>query len=105
PGMVTPLDRKGIAYSRDVGTAAAYSTEVDGHRLNFRRKSGKITDKETGSTWNVFGMSTEGPLIGKRLNRMDCGVYFAFAWLVFRPETEIVVEPEAASEQDGLAPP
>jgi hypothetical protein len=104
PGMVTPLDRNEIAHSRDVGTAAAYSAEVDGQRLSFRHKNGKITDKQTGSAWNVFGMSTEGPLAGKRLAPMDCGVYFAFAWLVFRPETEMFVEPEAISEQDSLTP-
>ena len=89
-GTVTPLDRREIRESRDIGSVGAFSPELDGRRLGFRRKDGRIIDKETASTWNVLGVATEGPLAGKRLKPVDHGVYFAFAWLVFRPDTEIV---------------
>jgi hypothetical protein len=31
-----------------------------------------------------------GPLKGKRLLPVESGVHFAFAWLAFNPESEIV---------------
>jgi hypothetical protein len=38
----------------------------------------------------VLGIATEGRLAGKRLTPVEHGVYFAFAWLVFHPETYVV---------------
>jgi hypothetical protein len=88
-GTVTPLDDKRIAGSRDVGAAAVFLPELEGRPLSFRRRDGKIVDKQTGSTWNLFGIATDGPLAGSRLTPVEHGVYFAFAWLVFNPETQI----------------
>ncbi len=89
-GTVTPLDHNRIASSRDVGAAGVFAPELEGKHLSFRRKEGKIVDQQTGSTWNLLGIATEGPLAGKRLAPVEHGVYFAFAWLVFNPETQIV---------------
>ncbi|MGH8691617.1 MAG: DUF3179 domain-containing (seleno)protein [Burkholderiales bacterium] len=47
-------------------------------------------DVQTGSEWNVLGEAAAGPLKGKRLPAMDSGVHFAFAWLAFNPQSEIV---------------
>jgi len=33
-----------------------------------------------------------GPLKGRRLAAVDSGVHFAFAWLAFNPDSEIVRE-------------
>jgi hypothetical protein len=103
-GTVTALDHGRIASSRDVGAVGVFSPEIEGKRLSFRRKDGKIQDKQTGSTWNLLGMATEGPMAGKRLTAVEHGVYFAFAWLIFNPKTEIVGEPGLALEEDRRSP-
>jgi hypothetical protein len=97
-GTVTALDHKEIARSRDVGSAGVFLAILAGRRLSFRRKDGKVIDKETGSVWNVLGLATDGPLAGKRLTPVEHGTHFAFAWLVFRPDTQIAGEP--ATELD-----
>jgi hypothetical protein len=99
---VTALDHKEIAKSRNIGSAGVFITNLDGRRLSFRRKGGQIIDKETGSVWNILGVATDGPLAGKRLTPLEHGTYFAFAWLVFRPDTQIVGEsPPGSDDQFG----
>ncbi len=88
-GTLTPLDEPRIADSRDVGSVAVFWPEIDGDTLSFTARSGAAVDKQTQSTWNLFGVATEGPLAGKRLKPVPHGVYFAFAWLVFNPSSEI----------------
>ena len=61
--------------------------------LKFRFKGGKILDKETGSSWNVLGMATEGALAGKRLKPIQHGVFYAFAWMAFAPKTDLIGAP------------
>ena len=51
-------------------------------------------DRETGSTWNLFGAATDGPLAGSALESIDSGVHFAFAWLAFNPDSEIWHPPD-----------
>ncbi len=98
-GTVTALDRSRIADSRDVGSVGVFVPEVEGRRLTFQRKGGRIRDRETGSEWNVLGFATKGPLEGKRLKPVRHGVYFAFAWLIFNPETELITKPGQARER------
>lgn len=90
PEMLTPLDAARISESRAVGTAAAYLTEVDGKRLRFRRRGGKIVDRETGSTWNVLGVAEDGPLKGIRLTPAPQAIHFEFAFRTFFPRSELV---------------
>jgi hypothetical protein len=89
-GTVSALDESDIADSRDVGAVGVFSPELEGRHLSFWRKEGRILDKETSSKWNVLGIATEGPLAGKRLHPIRHQVSFAFAWLTFRPDTQIV---------------
>ena len=91
-GTVTALDQSQIASSRDVGSVGVFSAGLDGQRLRFEKKGERIVDSNTGSSWNVLGMAVDGPLKGRRLRPVAHGVYFAFAWLVFHPDTEIVTE-------------
>ena len=98
-GTVTPLDRSRIADSRDVGSVGVFVPEIDGRRLTFRRKKGRIIDRETGSEWNVLGFAVNGPLEGERLEPVPHGVYFAFAWLIFNPETELITTAAQARER------
>ena len=50
----------------------------------------RIEDRATRSRWSVAGVAEEGELRGTRLRPVEHGVYFAFAWLAFEPDTRIV---------------
>jgi hypothetical protein len=89
PGTVSALDRADIAASRDVGATGVFRSHVDGRRLTFDYQDGRFLDRETRSVWNILGHCLDGELRGRRLEAIGHGDYFAFAWLVFQPETEI----------------
>lgn len=84
------LDAERLAESRNVGAVGVFSPEIDGMSLRFKFHEGRFVDDQTGSTWNLLGGATAGPLAGKQLKPFPHAVAFAFAWLVFRPDTEIV---------------
>ena len=84
------LDRSSIAKSRLIPAAAAFSRQVGEKTLTFSLQDGVIVDQETGSRWNAFGLATEGVLKGSQLEQRDRGVHFAFAWLAFDPDADIV---------------
>ncbi len=68
----------------------AFSPELNGTRLTFVAKDGRIRDEETGSRWKVSGEAIDGPMLGERLTPIaDAYVAFWFAWAVFHPQTEI----------------
>lgn len=90
PSMVTPLGARTIAESSAVGTAGVFSRIVEGTRLEFVWEGGAIVDRGTASTWNLFGQATSGPMQGVSLRPIEHGVYYAFAWLAFRPGTELI---------------
>ena len=87
--MLSVLDKQKISESRHIPSAKAYIASVDGKSLDFEVSDGSVRDRQTGSRWNIFGEAIDGNLSGKRLKSIDSGVHFAFAWLAFRPETEI----------------
>jgi hypothetical protein len=58
--------------------------------LEFAQRDGAFIDQATGSRWNILGEAVAGPLKGQRLAALDGGVHFAFAWLAFNPDSEIV---------------
>ncbi|MBE7469968.1 MAG: DUF3179 domain-containing protein [Anaerolineales bacterium] len=89
PGQVSALDQGEIAESKEVGSAAMFSPEVDGQALTFSYKDGVITDNETGSEWDVFGRAIKGELAGKQLQPVLSHVQFWFAWAAFRPDTTV----------------
>ena len=93
-GTLSVLDQSRIADSRSVPSATAYARHVDGRTLHFEAIDGQIMDRETGSTWNLFGAATGGPLAGSDLETIDSGVHFAFAWLAFNPDSEIWHPPD-----------
>jgi hypothetical protein len=95
-GTRTALDAADIARSRDVGAVGVFSPESEGRILTFQREDGRIVDQQTGSAWNLLGIALSGPLAGRRLTPVEHVVSFAFAWLVFRPDTQLIdnlVEP------------
>lgn len=90
PTMVTPLDAQRIARSKAVGSVGVFTPYLDGELLEFEVADGKFSDKQTGSHWNLFGVSTSGPHEGRRLEPIKHGVFYAFAWLSFNPDTELL---------------
>ncbi len=90
PGTLSALDDFEIAASRDIGSAAAYLSEVDGRALTFTVVApGRFEDEQTGSTWDVTGLALEGPLAGSRLAPVNHGTPFWFAWAAFNPRGAI----------------
>ena len=101
PGTVSALDRGMIADSEDIGATAVFDRELDGRLLSFEPnpedESGQtFIDLETGSVWDIFGRAVSGELAGTELRPVVASEHFWFAWWAFHPETEIVVESEAA---------
>lgn len=92
--VLSALDRARIMDSRMVHSAAGFDRRVDGRELNFQLIGERITDRETGTTWNQLGRAVAGPLKGTQLRPVDGGVHFAFAWLAFRPQSEIYPPPD-----------
>lgn len=87
--VASALDQRDIAMSRKVPAAAAYRAEIDGKPLTFDIDGAVAVDRETNSSWNIFGVAEMGKLAGKKLQQLDGGVHFAFAWLAFDPEARI----------------
>ena len=92
-GAVSPLDAEFIIGGRNVGAAGAFSPFLDGRRLHFEARDGRIVDAETGSTWNVLGRALEGTLEGAQLTPILSGNHFWFAWSIFQPETRVIRGP------------
>jgi hypothetical protein len=89
-GVASALDATVIDVSRDIGTAALYSCQLDGQTLTFMAdENGVITDDQTGSTWNAFGTAIDGELKGKQLQQFLAHPHFWFSWAAFQPETII----------------
>ena len=90
PGTSSALDSPSIAAGRDIGAAIAYDAVVDGQRLTFEViEPGLYIDLETGATWDLTGLATEGPLARTRLAVAQHANHFWFAWAAFYPETTV----------------
>ncbi|MEX2197929.1 MAG: DUF3179 domain-containing (seleno)protein, partial [Burkholderiales bacterium] len=89
-GMASPLDAREIAEGRRIAAATAFERRLEGRVLEFEARDGRFIDRATGSEWNILGEAVAGPLQGRRLPAIDSGVHFAFAWLAFNPDSEIV---------------
>jgi hypothetical protein len=89
-GTASALDSSNVSEGRDVGATGVFETTLDGRALSFTRDGEGFTDAETGSTWNVLGEATAGPLTGSMLTARDHVDTFWFAWAAFAPDTELI---------------
>ena len=89
PGAASALDRSQIAEGRDVGQTAVYDRRLGDRTLSFEATRGGFRDRETGSIWDLAGRATAGRLKGQRLRAIPHGNHFWFAWVVFKPQTEV----------------
>ena len=75
--------------------AVSYLRQVNGIDLRFVRidlsEDFPVTlkDLETGSTWNILGVATDGPLVGTKLARTLSYNAYWFAWAAFYRGVEI----------------
>jgi hypothetical protein len=72
-----------------VGTAAAFSRELDGQILTYSFVDGRIFDDQTKSEWNVLGQAIAGDLKGRQIEPVVSINHFWFSWAAFKPETRI----------------
>ncbi len=92
PGTTDALDGPSIADSKQIGTAVAYSRTLDdGTELTFSAGAGEATfvDDQSGSTWNLFGLATDGDMAGTQLAQISHRNEFWFAWAAFFPEGDV----------------
>jgi hypothetical protein len=104
PGTRSALGDSSINDADDVGTTGIYSSVVEGRELTFVRdgdRSAPITDVETGSTWSISGVATDGELAGTQLERIVSADHLWFSWAAFSPDTRIW-EPPLADGSDEL---
>ena len=89
PGQRSALDDDAIGAGPDIGTVSAFDPQLDGRTLSFTPQGTGFRDGQTGSTWNVLGEATAGPLKGHRLRPVTHLDTFWFAWVAFQPGTRL----------------
>lgn len=93
PGLASALDSGSIAAGQDVGVNGVFERVLAGQVLTFMMDNGRITDVQTGSTWNIFGQAISGELVGQSLTPVVKVDHFWFSWAAFRPDTRIYQQP------------
>ncbi|MEW6131130.1 MAG: DUF3179 domain-containing protein [Acidobacteriota bacterium] len=91
-GALSALDETDMKKSKPAGSTGVFEPFINGRRLTFGYQDGEFVDAETGSRWNISGKAISGKMQGKSLKRIAHGDYFAFAWLAFKPKTEIFTQ-------------
>lgn len=89
-GTASALDADTVSGGRDVGATGVFSRVVDGEELGFEADGDRFVDDETGSSWNILGRATSGPLAGTQLEAVPHVDTFWFAWAAFRPDTAVI---------------
>lgn len=82
--------------ANDGQAALAFDARVGGQTLTFVADvAGRVfIDDQTGSTWTLNGVATDGPLVGEVMKtREDAATMFWFAWKFFQPNGEIFLAP------------
>lgn len=91
-GATSAMDAVRIAESKESGSTGVFNRRLENKELTFTIEEGNIVDEQTRSVWTITGKSVKGEYKGKQLKSVTHGDYFAFARLVFWPETEIYGE-------------
>lgn len=89
-GQSSALDASGTSDGRDVGSVFVFEQELDGESLTFSANGTDFVDDQTGSTWTITGLATDGPLQGSQLTGVHHLDTFWFAWSSYQPGTELV---------------
>ena len=81
-----------IVHQPSSDTTTAFEAHTGGRTLTFKPANddaSAVTDRETGSTWNAYGLALDGPLKGTQLKPVILVSQFWFAWSQFRPGTRV----------------
>jgi hypothetical protein len=80
-----------VVFDQENGGGIVFDRQVDGQTLSFEPAvEGQFVDSETGTLWDSFdGRALEGPLAGKKLDRIKSTVIFWFGWKDFYSDTLI----------------
>ncbi|MFQ5554269.1 MAG: DUF3179 domain-containing (seleno)protein [Acidimicrobiia bacterium] len=80
------LDSANITEGQAVGTGVAFDRRLGDEVLTLSANGDDtFTDAETGSTWDLLGRATAGPLAGEQLQTAVHRNDFWFAWAAFHP--------------------
>ena len=92
PDTADALDAGDISEARAIGTALAFSSEVDGRLLTFEAVGeSEFRDLETGTTWSILGKAVDGELVGAELELIPHRNEFWFAWQAFFPDADVLL--------------
>ena len=91
-GQSSALDDSAIGGGDDVGSVGVFIPVIDGAPVALAAESGSFVDEETGSTWSIAGIATDGPHEGSRLERVEHLDTFWFAWSTYHPGTTLIDE-------------
>ncbi|MGH2801353.1 MAG: DUF3179 domain-containing protein, partial [Thermoleophilaceae bacterium] len=91
PDVASALDSSLISEGRKVGAAAVFERSSNARTLEFESgpDPGSFRDTQTGSTWDMRGRATAGPLAGRRLDQIPHDDQFWFALAAFFEDAEI----------------
>jgi quercetin dioxygenase-like cupin family protein len=81
-----------VIHQPSADTTTAFDARVKGKTLRFRAANADVTsltDLETRSTWDPYGLCVKGPLKGTQLEPLILIPEFWFAWSQFRPATRL----------------
>ena len=79
-----PKDTADVTAGRGVGVGLAFERTVGGQVLTFDAQGeDRFVDRETGSTWDLFGSAVDGPLAGEKLTPVVNTNVLWFAWAAF----------------------
>ena len=89
-GTASALGAERIEAAEDIGAAVAYDAVANGELLTFIADgAGGFRDEQTGSSWSITGMATDGPMAGTQLGEAIHTTQFWFAWAAFHPDTRV----------------
>lgn len=84
------LDSGDVATGRAVGVGLAFERAVGDEVLTFEvQGEDRFADRETGSTWDLFGNALDGPLAGETLTPVVNTNELWFAWAAFNADAPV----------------
>lgn len=89
-----------IVHQPDSDTTTAFAARLKGRTLKFKASDDQVkemTDEETHSRWNPYGLCVSGPLRGSQLESLILEPEYWFAWSEFHPNTAIYPGPTGGS--------
>jgi Protein of unknown function (DUF3179) len=83
-------DSRSLAAAPAVGSAGVFSPTVSGRALHFELGGdGQLSDRETGTRWDLSGRASSGPLAGTRLTPLRHLDTYWYAWAGRYPDTRV----------------